>query len=171
VAAQAFETALEEPGGDSAIRAGYERVEALRVRIGPAPQDRDRKLMLFTQVVAATDGLPPFAPAETLPERDVAFEDTEAGFTTSRLYPETALRNDDRATVSATCRVLADRSLLCRDAEVSPLSRAPPRAARLFVLATYQLTSVRKIAPLSRDGRPVAGRDVRLTISWRLGDD
>lgn len=164
VAAAAFEAAPDEGGGDGAARAAYERVRTLRAR--PSADERSRKLMAFTLVVAAADGLPPLPPAETLAEGEVAFE--EPALTSNQLYPETALRNEDQARVAVNCRVQADRALLCRDAQIEPSGQLRPSTARLFVLLTYQLMSLRRAAPLTRDGRPTVARDVVLKANWRL---
>jgi hypothetical protein len=168
-AAGGFEKALDEngSGGAAATLAAYERVRVTRVRVPPSGPKPARKLMLFTEVIAAADARPGLPPGEAVPSSAATFEDPPGGLDAGRLYPETLLRNDDWATVTALCRVLPDRSLLCRGGEATRIGSLPPKPARLFVLMTYQLMSPRRVAPVARDGRPIVGRDIVVRINWR----
>jgi hypothetical protein len=169
-ACDSFAAALEEPNADPLVRAAFERVRALRVQVEGIARPEDRKLMLFTETVSAADALPPLPPAEQVKASEVTFEDSPAAAAMDRLFPETALRNEEWATVTVLCRVLADRSLLCRDGEVAPLSPVRTATGRLFVLVTYQAMSLRKVAPLAHDGRPLVGRDIVTHVGWRIRD-
>lgn len=168
-AAGAFGEKLEAPGADAAVRAAFERVRVLRVRRPAAVTRDERKLMLFTQVVSASDAMPALPAAERLEAADVTLADQPGDFRAWDLYPEVALRNEDQATVSVLCRVRPDGGLLCRDARVTWFSSKPIATDRLFELVTYQMMSLRKVGPLARDGRPTAGRDLATRVGWRLG--
>jgi hypothetical protein len=169
-ASERFARTVSEPGGDPVIRAGFDRIRGIRVRASTLDGHADHKLMLFREIVAASDAQPPLPPAQTLDPRDLTYEDLGDQGLTGQLYPNAALRNDDMAQVALTCRIEPARTLLCRDAELLSHRGDLATAPRLFILATYQITALWRVAPLTPDGRPVVGRDVRLKVNWRLGE-
>jgi len=62
---------------------------------------------------------------------------------------------------------MPDRKLFCHDAElISPDSSITPELAADFRNATYQVLDAIRLAPLSKAGDPVVGRDVDMRISF-----
>lgn len=100
--------------------------------------------------------------AEVLPT--TAFElatrpsDRDAG----RNYPDRAMRMNQTANVTMTCKVLPDYSLACVDPIVDPAELED------FKRAAFALSSMSSVKPLLRDGRSAAGKWVKFTLHFTL---
>ncbi len=150
------------------VAVALQRVLFTRVRptaepAAPAPPI----LMLFTDSVGAGDVIKLGASSGTIQTSDVEMDERPDGAVLTAYYPPAALRADIEARVKATCRVMPDRKLFCRDAElISPTSTMTPEMDGDFRNATYQVFDAIRLSPLTKTGDPVVGRDVELRVSF-----
>lgn len=110
------------------------------------------------------DGRPVLAMADVRFDRRLGFD------LVSQMFPAVALRRADMAIMLATCRVMPDHALFCRQAKLSPSSPAlSAREVREFALATYQAAAEMRVAETLPDGSASLGRDIAISISWYVG--
>lgn len=162
--AEFFRRAERTGDGDLVESRALERARSIRVQ-GRA-DGRHRRLVLVDVVMALQDALPPLPSAGIEAAADVTFEEITGAVPAASLYPEGALRSEIWADVEITCRITLARSLLCRDGRVAATGDAEHRYDRAFIMATYQLSSMQKLAPLTRGGQDVRGKDVVLRVHW-----
>lgn len=128
-------------------------------------------LFRTSETIGAADARP-VAPVATpvLAMTDLRFERVPAPGLIERLFPASALRRGEGTRMLATCRVMPDRALFCRDGRQDPAS--PPLAdpvRREFALATYQVAAEMRVAPKALDGSDPIGRDVTIAVNWFVG--
>lgn len=161
-------TATGAAAAAPAVRVAIERVLFIRVQpvAGTAfapPQ------MIFTESVSAGDAVTLGKPIGTIEARDLEMDERPTPEILQSYYPVSALRSGIGARMKAMCRVMPNRKLLCRDAEL-----IAPDAAITFALssefrnATYQVLDSIRLAPLTKQDEPVVGRDVEMRISFIL---
>jgi len=166
------ETAWESgaAAASPAVTAAIQRVQFTRIRPTTAAGKPDTPLqMLFTETVSAGDVIKLGAPTGTIATGDVEMDERPDGDILIAYYPAQALRAGIQARITASCRVMPDRKLFCHDAElISPDAAITPEIAGQFRNATYQVFDAVRLAPLSKTGDPVVGRDVDMRISFVL---
>jgi hypothetical protein len=153
-----------------AVAVALQRVLFTRVRpAAEAGATAPTALMLFTDTVKAGDVVTLGAPIGTIASGDLEMDERPDPAILSAYYPPAALRAGIGARAKATCRVMPDRKLFCRDAEiVGPAGSITPDLAADFRNATYQAFDTIRLAPLSKQGDPVVGRDIDMRISFVL---
>lgn len=154
-----------------AVTVAIQRVRFTRIRAVPAADGKPAApvQMLFTETVGAGDAVKLGAPTGTLTSADLEMDERPDGALLTAYYPAQALRAGIQARIKANCRVMPDRKLFCRDAElISPDAAITPEIAGEFRNATYQVFDAIRLAPLSKAGDPVVGRDVDMRISFVL---
>lgn len=125
--------------------------------------------MLFTQTVSATDAVTLGKPVATMEARDVEYDERPDSDLLSSYYPARAFSAGIEVRMTATCRVLPDRTLFCRDARpASPDSRLDAAMTREFALATYQVLGAVRLLPLTKAGDPIVGREVEMRIAFAV---
>src|SRR5690606_28645682 len=72
--------------------------------------------VIFTETVSARDLLTLAPAAKTMEARDIEYDERPDGALLSAYYPQRALTAKIEVRMIATCRVMPDRSLFCRDA-------------------------------------------------------
>jgi hypothetical protein len=108
-------------------------------------------------------------PSGTIESSDIEMDERPDGAILTAYYPAQALRAGIQARIHAMCRVMPDRKLFCHDAElISPDAAVTPDIAGEFRNATYQVFDAIRLAPLSKKGDPVVGRDVDMRITFVL---
>ncbi|MES2445035.1 MAG: hypothetical protein V4574_19590 [Pseudomonadota bacterium] len=153
-----------------AVTVALQRVMLTRIRpTAEAGKPPVPVQMLFTETVGASDVVKLGASSGTIESRDLEMDERPDAAVLEAYYPAAALRAGIQARIRATCRVMPDRKLFCRDAElVSPDAAITPAIAAEFRNATYQVFDAVRLAPLSKKGDPVVGRDVDMRISFVL---
>lgn len=169
---QRFFSVGEREKYDPIFAAALARMEFYRIR--PFPHSGDAPpTVLVREVVSAADKASSAAPLGTIVKGGVEIE-PDPLFTFDSFYPASALRAEAQARVSATCRVLDDRSLFCRDPKVDPqqagsdvpLSRASEFDV-LFQNATLRVFAAMHVKVQTRAGERSIGREVPFAINWR----
>lgn len=148
------------------------RLSALRMKAQAATPPRFA-VRVFDEAVGPGDARPAATPAPLFNFGEVALEAPLQGELLEALYPVRALRDELRARVEVRCRIEPSRRLLCRDpGKVTLLPylvrEDSDEIEAAFRLATYQLASTLQLKPEAKDGRPVAGSDLRLVINWEM---
>jgi hypothetical protein len=167
-------TAAWESGAAAAapaVTVAIQRVRFTRIRATPPADDKPPVpvQMLFTETVGAGDVVKLGAPTGTITSSDMEMDERPDGAILTAYYPAQALRSGIQARIKANCRVMPDRKLFCRDAQlISPDAAITPEIAAEFRNATYQVFDAIRLAPLSKTGDPVVGRDVDMRISFVL---
>lgn len=169
-----FDRRLAAQALSSAARVALARIQFTRIRsTEPAPDPVAKSVtvtpMLFTETVSAADVLKPGAPAGVIAANDMEMDERPDAALLAAYYPALALKENVEVRMKALCRIGADRKLFCRDAQ--PTASDPkltPDLTRLFELATYQVLDGIRLAPLSKKGDPVVGRDIEVRIGFVL---
>lgn len=154
-----------------AVTVAIQRVLFTRIRTTPPVEGKPAVpvQMLFTDTVSAGDVVKLGAPTGTITSSDMEMDERPDGALLTAYYPAQALRSGIQARIRANCRVMPDRKLFCRDAElINPDAAITPEIAAEFRNATYQVFDAIRLAPLSKTGDPVVGRDVDMRISFVL---
>jgi hypothetical protein len=171
-AGRAFREDLRKAEADPIVRAALTRIMLMRLR-ADRPRTGETVLVRFSETIAARDLVPDPAPAERIDRESLQFEPLPPELTNS-LFPVRALRNERQARVTMICRIGGDQRLQCRGGTVTmpgfrPEFDSPQAEAEMerdFLMASYQLSSLLRVAPTTIDGRQVAGRDVEYSVSW-----
>lgn len=153
-----------------AAAVAVQRVLFTRLKpVAPAAGQPPVSQMLFTETVSAGDVVKLGAPIGTLTSVDLEMDERPDSAVLTAYYPPAALRAGVEARIKAACRVLPDRKLFCRDAElISPDAAVTPTIASEFRNAGYQVFESIRLAPLSKQGDPVVGREVDMRITFVL---
>lgn len=169
---QRIEKLLQAVDTDPLLRAARAKTAFYRLR--PAPYGKRIRSVLIHETVSRADAPPSARAGAMVDSKDLVITELDV----SDFYPPAALRAGAQTRVTATCRVLADHSLLCRDAEVAlpPVAADPPlwRVPRLdpeFARATVQALSTAKVRPTLSSGGNSVGREARFTVNWKLPND
>lgn len=152
----------------ASIATALQRVLFTRVRpAAGATKDSPPSLMLFSDTVSAGDVVTLGKSGGTTDSTDIEMDERPDGAVLTAYYPATALRGGVGARVSASCRVMPDRKLFCHDAAlIGQDSSITPDVAADFRNAAYQVLDAVRLAPLTKTGDPVVGRDVDMRISF-----
>lgn len=152
----------------AAVATALQRVLFTRVRpTAGATKDSPPSLMLFSDTVSAGDVVTLGKSGGSTDASDIEMDERPDGAVLTAYYPATALRGGVGARVSARCRVMPDRKLFCRDAAlIGQDSSITPDVAAEFRNATYQVLDAVRLAPLTKAGDPVVGRDIDMRISF-----
>lgn len=146
-----------------------QRVMLTRVRPTAAANDPAEVQMIFNETVSAGDAVRFGDPIGIIEARDIEMDERPDPALMEAYYPIAALRGGLEARAKATCRVMPDRKLLCRDAElIGPDAALTPAVAGEFRNATYQVFDSIRLSPLSKAGDPVVGREIDMRISFVL---
>lgn len=125
--------------------------------------------MLFSQTVSAADVVTLGKPLATMEARDVEYDERPDSDLLSSYYPGRAFSAGIEVRMSATCRVMPDRTLFCRNAHpATPDSRLDAAMTRDFALATYQVLAAVRLLPLTKAGDPIVGREVEMRIAFAV---
>lgn len=157
-----------------AARVAIARIRFTRVRPTEAAPDPAAKTvtltpMLFTETVSTSDVLKPAAPVGVIGSNDMEMDERPDAALLTAYYPAQALRENVEVRMKALCRIGADRKLFCRGAEPTVSDpKLTPDLTRQFELATYQVLDGIRLAPLSKKGDPVVGRDIEVRIGFVL---
>lgn len=158
------EAAATDPWLRAAIRrAGHYRLQAVM-------SDAFRSV-LIDEVVAAADVPPPGAGKGLVPQGALAA--VPVGASISDYYPAEARLDGLEADMTATCRVMPDYSLWCRDARwltPSGASATPAEAAvaDAFRRATLEALADHRARPTLPSGENSVGHEAQMVIRWRL---
>lgn len=158
-------------------RVALERVRATRILPTAPVEEADLtkpKLapMIFTHTISARDvvTLGPVDAKMKMEARDIEYDERPDGILLSAYYPQRALDAKIDVRMVATCRVLPDRTLFCRNARPATAdSRLDAALTREFALATYQVLSAVRLMALTKAGEPVVGREVEMRIGFTPG--
>jgi len=165
---QAAWTATGAAAASPAVKVAIERVRFIRVRAAEGATTAPPQ-MIFTEAVSASDAVTLGKPAGIIESRDLEMDERPGPDILQAYYPAAAIQAGVTARMKATCRVTPDRKLLCRDAElVSPDAAMTAAVASDFRNATYQVLDVIRLAPLTKQGDPVVGREIDMRISFVL---
>lgn len=148
-----------------------ERIKSIRLNpMSEAPYDAAKPLLipiLFTQTVSAGDVVTLGKPLAIMEARDAEYDERPDAALLSSYYPQRALAAGIEVRMTATCRVLPDRTLFCRDARPAAADpRLDAAMTREFALATYQVLASVRLLPLTKSGDPVVGREVEMRIAF-----
>lgn len=157
---------------DPLLRAA--RLKTAFYRLRPAPFGKKIRSVLIRETVSLADAPPSERAGVRVDQKELAITE----FDISDFYPPAALRAGAQTRVTATCRVLADYSLLCRNAQVDlvpvagdqPSSRAPTLDP-MFMRATVRALSTAKVRPTLTSGGSSIGREAEFTVNWTLPND
>lgn len=161
-----------DPKDVALLRVVTERLNAAR-----APKSRIAKslfaIQFFDEVVSPEDARAPYALGDALAFSDIKLTKPIDGALLSWLYPTAALRNGVSAQVLLVCDIQPNLKLLCRDQgriNLAGTGAIPDsdRAIHDFRFATYQFASTLQLEPMSLKGDSVAGRQLKLYMSWKL---
>jgi hypothetical protein len=151
------------------VAVALQRVLFTRVRPLVEPgKNAPPVLMLFSDTVSAGDVVTLGKSGGDLAIGDIEMDERPDAAVLTAYYPPAAIREGISARTSATCRVMPDRKLFCRNAAAGPDSSITPDMAADFANATYQVLDSIRLSPLSKAGDPVVGRDVEMRISFVL---
>jgi hypothetical protein len=150
------------------VAIALQRVRFTRVRpLAGTTKDSTPLLMLFSDTVSAGDVVTLGKSGGDIASSDFEMDDRPDGAILTAYYPAAALRANIGTRVKASCRVMPDRKLFCHDAQlIEQDSAITPDTAADFRNATYQVFDAIRLAPLSKGGDPVVGRDVDMRISF-----
>jgi len=138
-----------------------------------AASEKPTRSALIRETVSAADAPPTGPAAATVDKRELSLV---PGFDPHQFYPSAALRAEVGMRVSATCRVLADHSMWCRDARIDlppvtgdvPMRRDSSFDAA-FKRATTLALATGRVRPTLASGNNSVGCEARLTIHWAPG--
>lgn len=157
------------------LRAALARTAFYRVRLARAAASAWRSV-LIREVVSAADAGPSRPATETVDQtalRVVGGDMPDLAF----FYPVDARRAGAQTRVAATCRVLGDHSLWCRDPRTELVELpGPPPAWRdpafdaAFARATLRAFAALKVRDTLAGGRDSVGREARVGLRWVLPD-
>ena len=158
---------------DPLLRAARERTAFYR--LPPARHRRETRSVVIRERVSATDAAPT-TPAVPVAQGELS-TDPAGAVDPCPFYPSAALRAGVQTRVAVTCRVLADRSLLCRDPTVDlppitgdrPMWRDPAFDGA-FARATRRAFAAFRVRSTLTSGGDSLGREGRWAMNWRLGD-
>lgn len=150
------------------VAVALQRVLFTRVRPFAEPgKDNPPRLMLFSETVSPGDVVTLGKSGGTTDSSDIEMDERPDGAVLTAYYPAAALRAGVGARVKATCRVMPDRKLFCHDADlIGQDSSITPDTAGDFRNAAYQVLDAIRLAPLTKVGDPVVGRDIEMRISF-----
>jgi hypothetical protein len=152
-----------------AVSVALQRVLFTRVRpiAEPGKPAPPPVLMLFTEHVSAADAVTFGKAEDTIEASNLEMDERPDAAVMIAYYPATALRAGIGARTKAVCRVMPDRKLFCRNAElIGPDAAITPDMASDFRNATYQVFDAIRLSPLTKTGDPVVGREVEMRISF-----
>ena len=157
---------------DPLLRAARAKTAFYRLR--PAPFGKKIRSVLIRETVSLADAPPSERAGMGVDQKELAITEINV----SAFYPPVALRAHAQTRVTATCRVLVDYSLLCRNAHVDllpvvgdqPSSRAPTLDP-MFMRATVRALSTAKVRPTLTSGGSSIGREAQFTVNWTLPND
>lgn len=165
------------PDGRQGANAPTERAALWRLaemKLDPAHLDPDSDLMLQTFItikLSPSDRLknpppPLLAKTDALIDarpRDVpVWTQRPSPETISRHYPPEALRQELRARVVATCRIVEDLSLACTKFEIDPPDLTMFEAAAKDIIALY------RAGPKLQNGEDAVGKELRIPLRFEL---
>ncbi|MEN3745873.1 hypothetical protein TPR58_01745 [Sphingomonas sp. HF-S3] len=158
-------------GASATLQAAYSHVMFTRLRsTGEAPADATKPNlvpMILSGTVSASDS--PKLPASlgTIASSDMEMDDRPSAALLTAYYPAQALRENVEIRMRADCRVQPDRMLLCRDARAAEgEAELSPALLHQFAMSTYQVIGAIRLAPLTKKGDPVVGREVEVRIAF-----
>lgn len=158
---------------DPLLDAALTRMQYYRVQPMPA-RPKVTPTVLIREIVSVADRAPSGPPTGISEQRALPL--TTAPFNPGDFYPASARRAGASNTIRATCRVLADLSLYCRDPQVDLPPREGPAPAwrqpefdRNFLFATRMMLAAAHAEPVTKSGEPGVGRDVVVRIGWYIG--
>ncbi len=158
---------------DPAVTAALARARFYRVRPMAPARHADRSV-LIRMTVSSADKAPNSPSIARLAKGGLKI-DPSSVTDVSSFYPPAARRADARTRITATCRVLTDRSLYCRDPHVDLLdSPGAPRDASMpafdadFGRATIQAFATMRADAHTASGEDSVGREAPLSLSWQL---
>lgn len=158
---------------DPVVGAALARAQFYRVRASsPAKRDADRSVLVRVTISSADKA--PNTANGAVAKGDVKID--PASITDiAEFYPPPALRADARTRITATCRVLADRSLYCRDPHVDLLpgqgaaaNMAMPQFDAAFGRATLLAFATMRAQSRTGSGKDSVGREGPMSLSWQL---
>lgn len=169
----------EDPAALALRRTAERRISTLRM---PAPFDLqgDNKfsyysIRFFDETISSTDARPAFKENETLSLGDVTMAKPLDADLLPDLFPAIALRYDVTARVVIRCRIEKTLRLLCRDPGTVDMQPGNvdliDEISEAFRLVTYQIASTIQLQPKDKDGRNVAGRDLKIALRWTLPEN
>ena len=159
---------VEAAAKDPWLRAASRRAAYYRL---PAVTSDGFRSVLIDETIAAAD-VPPLAGGKGLvPQRALAA--APVGADISAYYPALPMRAGVEADMTATCRVMPDRSLWCRDARaLTPLGVTPgwveTEIADAFRRATLNALASYRARPTLPSGENSVGHEAQMVIRWRL---
>lgn len=165
---------VERAKADPILAAALARTPFYRVRLSHVV-NKATTSVLVREVVSAADRPPPDASRGTIGKGELRI-DPDPAVSISAFYPPAALRAGAQTRVTATCRVLGDHSLLCRDPQVDlppivgdllPLWRIPALDPD-FGRATVRAFATMRAQPQTASGEDSIGHEVLPSIAWRL---
>ena len=163
----------EQARADTMLAAALARMPFYRVA-PPRPSGRATASLLVREVIAPADTAPSAAPTGTVAPGELAVA-ADPRVSPGDFYPPPALRSGAETRVAATCRVLDDLSLLCRDPRVDlpPLAGDPPMWRQppfdpAFGQATLRALAAMHAASRTAAGESNVGREATLHLNWRL---
>lgn len=166
---------LDKAKADPTLAAAMARMPFYRVRLS-SKSNKELASVLVQEKISAADQAPQEAPIGTI-EKDGVELDPKPMSIVAGLYPDLARRIGLEARVTATCRVLSDRSLLCRDPIVEITNPNPrmtqqsiDRYERVFAVSTLKAFAAMRAQKKTKLGEESRGRDVPLAINWTLRD-
>lgn len=169
-AAEAEKRAAAWPRGAAspAVSVALQRVLFTRVRPSAEPgKPTPPVLTMFSETVSAGDVTTLGKSLGTMSASDIEMDERPDANVLAAYYPAAALHAGIAARVGASCRVMPDRKLFCHDADlIGADSSITPEMGSDFRNAAYQVLDAIRLAPLSKTGDPVVGRDVDMRISF-----
>jgi hypothetical protein len=169
---QRFYAAMERAKADPVLAAALTRMRFYRVRSNPGT-GKPRASVLVREVVSPADRAPQTPAVGAIPRGGVKLN-FEPTMNMGDFYPPDATRSETRARVSATCRILGDLSLLCRNPEVDlqPTEEVGaeqrPGMVEGFGRSTLRVLASMRADPRTATGEDSVGRELPVTIVWHL---
>lgn len=164
---------IDKAKADPILAAALARMPFYRVRLS-SKSKTELATVLVQEKVSAADQAPRDAPIGTIPKDGVELEPKPMSIVAG-LYPDVARRTELEARVTAMCRVLSDRSLLCREPIVELTNPNPKigqqsvdRYKRSFAHSTLKAFAAMRAKPKTKLGEGSVGREVPIAINWTL---
>lgn len=158
----------------TAYDAAQNRISYYRVRT-TAPAVSGMRTVLVNEVLSPSDYGPTTPPRAVVAAGMIKTEPAAVDNTGRNGYPPSALRAGAQARVTVTCRVLSDRSLLCRDPRIADLTvkyGLDERDRELLTSVFGRATLVRLAQAHARAqtdaGEDSVGLEGPVTIIWRI---
>ena len=161
--------------GESDALRGAARARLTYYRVAPAKTNgRKKRTVLIREIVSPADAAPVGVKGELVPPTLIKIEGG-AELDLEYSYPAAALRAGVQTRVGATCHVLEDHSLLCRDARTElpgladpPPSWRDPTFDAAFEQATPRALAALKVERTLADGRESVGKETHFGLRWVL---